>query len=72
MDNRAFGRESAVLHELAHHLSVSKGLTATPSGTRWHGAEFRDTMLFFVSVVLGEAAALLLRAGYHSSGIRGG
>lgn len=72
MKDRAFGRESTVLHELAHHLSVSKGLTATPSGTRWHGVEFRDTMLFLVGVVLGEAAELLLRAGYHSSGVRGG
>ncbi len=69
--DRDFGRESTVLHELAHHLSVSKGLTATPSGTRWHGAEFRETMLFMVSAVLGEAAALLLRAGYHASGVRG-
>lgn len=72
MENRAFGRESTVLHELAHHLSVSEGLPATPSGTRWHGTEFREAMLFLVSVVLGEPAALLLRAGYHSSGIRGG
>lgn len=72
MKDRAFGRESTVLHELAHHLSVSEGLPATPSGTRWHGMEFRETMLFLVSVVLGEPAALLLRAGYHSSGIRGG
>ncbi len=72
MENRAFGRESTVLHELAHHLSVSEGLPATPSGTRWHGVEFRDAMLFLVDVVLGAEAALLLRAGYHSSGIRGG
>jgi putative metallohydrolase (TIGR04338 family) len=71
MDNRAFGRESTVLHELAHHLSVSEGLPATPTGTRWHGAEFRGTMLFLVGVVLGEPAALLLRAGYHSSGLLG-
>lgn len=70
--DRFFGRESVVLHELAHHLSVSNGLRVTPSGTRWHGAEFRDTMLFLVSTVLGEPAALLLRAGYHSSGVRGG
>jgi putative metallohydrolase (TIGR04338 family) len=71
MENRAFGRESTVLHELAHHLSVSEGLPATPSGTRWHGMEFREAMLFLVSVVLGEPSALLLRAGYHSSGIGG-
>lgn len=68
--NREFGRESTLLHELAHHVSVSGGLTATSAGTRWHGAEFRESMLFLVSVVLGEPAALLLRAGYHSSGAR--
>ncbi|MGV0740691.1 TIGR04338 family metallohydrolase [Mycobacterium syngnathidarum] len=67
--DRAFGRESTLLHELAHHVSVSEGLTATPAGTRWHGAEFREAMLFLVGIVLGEPAALLLRAGYHSSGI---
>ena len=70
MENREFGRESAVLHELAHHLSVSAGLPVTLAGTRWHGVEFRDTMLFLVGAVLGEAAALLLRAGYDSSGLR--
>jgi len=70
MQNRTFGRESTVLHELAHHLSVSDGLPATPSGTRWHGVEFREAMLFLVGIVLGEPAALLLRAGYHSSGVR--
>lgn len=70
MKDRAFGRESTILHELAHHLSVSAGLPATPTGTRWHGVEFRDSMLFLVSVVLGEPAALLLRAGYHSCGAR--
>lgn len=69
--NRAFGTESTVLHELAHHLSVSAGLPGTPAGTRWHGVEYRNTMLFLVTVVLGEPAALLLRAGYHSSGLRG-
>jgi putative metallohydrolase (TIGR04338 family) len=71
LDNRSLGRETTVLHELAHHLSLSQGLPATLSGTRWHGAEFREAMLFLVSVVLGDAAALLLRAGYHSSGVRG-
>ena len=69
MENRAFGRESTVLHELAHHLSVSEGLPATRSGIRWHGVEFRNAMTFIVSIVLGEPAALLLRAGYHSAGL---
>lgn len=71
LHNRAFGRESTVLHELAHHLSVSGGLSASPNGTRWHGKEFREAMLFLASTVLGEPAALLLRAGYHASGVRG-
>lgn len=71
LHNRAFGRESTVLHELAHHLSVSGGLSSSPNGTRWHGTEFREAMLFLVSVALGEPAALLLRAGYHASGVRG-
>ncbi|MEU0497015.1 TIGR04338 family metallohydrolase [Mycobacterium sp. NPDC006124] len=68
--NIDFGRESTLLHELAHHLSVSQGLPATSSGTRWHGVEFRRAMTFLVSVVLGEPAALLLRGGYHASGLR--
>lgn len=70
MENRAFGRESTVLHELAHHLSVSEGIPVKRSGNRWHGGEFQEAMLFLVNVVLGEEAALLLRAGYHSSGVR--
>jgi putative metallohydrolase (TIGR04338 family) len=70
LKDRAFGRESTLLHELAHHVSVSERPTATPTGSRWHGVEFRESMLFLVSVVLGEPAALLLRAGYHSSGAR--
>ena len=69
MQNRTFGRESAVLHELAHHLSVSAGLPTARNGTRWHGVEFRNAMTFLVGIVLGEPAALLLRAGYHSVGL---
>jgi len=68
--DRLFGRESTLLHELAHHVSLSEGLSATPAGTRWHGKEFREAMLFLVSTALGQPAALLLRAGYHASGAR--
>ncbi len=70
LENRAYGRESTVLHELAHHLSVSAGLPVTRSGTSWHGVEFRRAMILLAGVVLGEPAALLLRAGYYSSGLR--
>ncbi|SIR70390.1 TIGR04338 family metallohydrolase [Williamsia sterculiae] len=70
LHNREYGRESTVLHELAHHLTVGKGLAAGPSGTRWHGVEFREAMLHVVGIVVGEPAALLLRAWYHDSGVR--
>lgn len=66
MVNRAYGRESVVLHELAHHLSVSAGVPIGPSGHRWHGKEFQQAMLTLAAAVLGEPAALLLRAGYHN------
>lgn len=64
------GREAVVLHELAHHLSCSTGVPADPAGRRWHGPEFRDAMLLLVTEVLGEPAALLLRAGYDAAGVR--
>jgi putative metallohydrolase (TIGR04338 family) len=64
------GRESVVLHELAHHLACSIGVPTSPSGRRWHGAEFRKAMCALVAEVLGEPAALLLRAGYDAAGVR--
>ena len=63
------GRESVVLHELAHHLSCSEGVPADRTGQRWHGPEFRAAMLVLVREVLGEQAALLLRAGYDQAGV---
>jgi putative metallohydrolase (TIGR04338 family) len=65
------GRESVVLHELSHHVSCSAGVPREPAGRRWHGAEFRSAMLMLVTEMLGESAALLLRAGYDSAGVRG-
>jgi putative metallohydrolase (TIGR04338 family) len=55
-------RESVILHEIAHHL---RG----PAEEDWHGAGFRLTMVELVGMVLGDAAALLLRAGYEESGV---
>ena len=70
LENRVFDRASTVLHELAHHLSVSEGLPVTRSRVRWHGVEFRrDDLRGWRRV--GETAALLLRAGYHSAGLLG-
>ena len=63
------GREAVLLHEVAHHLSCSAGVPADRSGRRWHGAEYRDAMLLVTQAVLGEAAALLLRAGYDGAGV---
>lgn len=65
------GRESVVLHETAHHLACSRGIPPARSSSRWHGADFRMAMGVVVSQMLGEPAALLLRAGYDAAGVRG-
>lgn len=64
------GRESVVLHEIAHHLSCSRGIAPERASGRWHGAEFRAAMDVLVTQMLGESAALLLRAGYEAAGVR--
>ncbi|MDO8309779.1 MAG: TIGR04338 family metallohydrolase [Actinomycetota bacterium] len=71
-------RESVVLHEVAHHLACSvpeRGSApgskpGPPSRRQWHGIEFRRAMCRLAEVVLGEPAALLLRAGYEEAGLR--
>jgi putative metallohydrolase (TIGR04338 family) len=71
-------REAVLLHEITHHLMASDALAMSdglPSGGRareqpaWHGAEYRETMCGLVATVLGEPAALLLRAGYDAVGL---
>ncbi len=64
------GRESVVLHEVAHHLACSVGVAPARTSGRWHGAEFRSAMHTVVTCMLGDAAALLLRAGYDAAGVR--
>ena len=64
------GRESVVLHELAHHCACSLGVETDPAGVRWQGVEFRSAMDVLATEALGEAAALLLRAGYDAAGVR--
>jgi len=64
------GRESVILHEVAHHLACSQGIPPERASGRWHGVEFRAAMNVVVTQMLGEAAALLLRAGYDSAGVR--
>jgi putative metallohydrolase (TIGR04338 family) len=62
LKSRWAARESVLLHELAHHLGGSVD-------GDWHGPAYRRTMVELVAIVLGEAAALLLRAGYEESGV---
>lgn len=63
------GREAVVLHELAHHLVCSTGQAPMNAARRWHGREFLDAMDVLVMEMLGEGAALLLRAGYDAAGV---
>ena len=64
------GREAVVLHEVAHHLACSDGGPPERTHRRWHGSEYLAAMQLVVTEVLGEAAALLLRAGYDAAGVR--
>jgi putative metallohydrolase (TIGR04338 family) len=63
-------REAVILHELSHHLMASDGLAGP--GADWHGPGYRITMIDLVVAVLGEPAALLLRAGYEEAGVPAG
>ena len=64
------GREAVVLHEVAHHCACSLDPLTQRTDSRWHGPDYRAAMLLLVTEVLGEGAALLLRAGYDASGVR--
>lgn len=64
------GRESVILHEVSHHLACSAGVERERSSVRWHGVQFREAMNLVVTCMLGDAAALLLRAGYDAAGVR--
>lgn len=55
-------RESVVLHELAHHIVMTRDGTQGPA----HGAAFTGTMCAIVDCVLGPEAALMLRTSYAS------
>lgn len=68
MRERWAARESVVLHELAHHCACS--VDDESAGVRWHGEAFQSAMDVVVVATLGDAAALLLRAGYDSAGVR--
>ena len=53
------GRESVVLHELAHHLIWRTDTT--------HGAAFRTTMIAVVQSAQSVESALILRAAYQEA-----
>lgn len=63
------GRESVVLHEVAHHLTCSLR-PSTSARHQWHGVRFREAMCLLAQTALGAEAALLLRAGYEEAGLR--
>jgi putative metallohydrolase (TIGR04338 family) len=62
MESTWAARESVLLHELAHHRAHVR------SDHLQHGAPFTSSMLELVELQLGQAAALVLRAGYHGAG----
>lgn len=56
-------RESVVLHEIAHHMTVCG------NGRAEHDGHFTSAMLFLVGEKLGPVAELLLRTGYGAAGV---
>ena len=69
LQERWAGRESVILHELAHHLACSAEPPRQDDPEKWHGARYRSTMCTLVQIVLGDAACLLLRTGYEEAGL---
>jgi putative metallohydrolase (TIGR04338 family) len=62
LDSQWAARESVVLHELAHHIVMSREGAVGPV----HGAAFTVTMCALVECALGPEAALMLRASYSA------
>jgi putative metallohydrolase (TIGR04338 family) len=59
-------RESVLLHELAHHVGETSGLTAG------HRAPFPALLLVLVQAALGEEAAFALRVAYGEESVEVG
>ena len=55
-------RESVVLHEIAHHICVSR------DGSTLHDQHFTEIMLALTRENLGHEAELLLRTSYQTAG----
>jgi len=60
LDSTWAARESVVLHELAHHIVMTRDGADVPP----HGAAFTATMCALVECVLGPESALMLRTSY--------
>lgn len=56
-------REMVILHELAHHLTYSRG-----DDVAAHGPEFVGDFETLVGIVIGPEVALLLRAAFDGTG----
>ena len=65
-DGRWAGRETVVLHELAHHLTAHDPRRPTDAA---HGPTFTATLCWLVGVAVAPEAATLLRAAYDGSGV---
>jgi putative metallohydrolase (TIGR04338 family) len=65
LDTAWAARESVVLHELAHHITMSRGLGHDEP----HGPAFTITMCTLVECVQGPESALLLRTSYAALGL---
>ncbi len=65
LDTRWAARESVVLHELAHHIVMSRDGNDGPA----HGAAFTVAMCALVECALGPESALLLRTSYAGLGL---
>ena len=63
VDQRWAGRETVVLHELAHHLVADQAKAA-------HDAVFVSAYVFLVETVMGAEAGLLLRAALDGAGVQ--
>jgi putative metallohydrolase (TIGR04338 family) len=59
-------RETVLLHELAHHVGETTGLTVG------HGAPFPALMLLLVRAALGEEAAFALQVAYGEDNVEVG
>src|SRR3954466_12185739 len=59
-------RESVLLHELAHHVGETSGVSAG------HRAPFPAVVLLLVGVALGAEAAFALQVAYGEESVEGG